>query len=112
MLTWAEEHHIAEFDTASFFTLHDYNGDGQWDNSEILRTYGLMDVSNRYVPQERKDEIIKEILGLFDLNHDGAVTKPEFESVIQWGKTMPDMGTGPGHHGDDETEYEIHHFEK
>lgn len=25
---------------------------------------------------------------------------------------MPDFGYGAGHHGDDEYEYEIHHFEK
>ena len=32
----------------------------------------------------------------------------------QWklGKRLPDFGLGPGHHGDDEYEYEIHHFEK
>lgn len=28
------------------------------------------------------------------------------------GKRMRDFGLGPGHHGDDEYEYEIHHFEK
>jgi hypothetical protein len=37
---------------------------------------------------------------------------------MQWilhlgdGKRLPDFGLGPGHHGDDEYEYEIHHFEK
>ena len=28
------------------------------------------------------------------------------------GRRLPDFGLGPGHHGDDEYEYEIHHFEK
>jgi hypothetical protein len=30
----------------------------------------------------------------------------------QAGKRLPDFGYGPGHHGDIEYEYEIHHFEK
>ena len=28
------------------------------------------------------------------------------------GQRLKDFGLGPGHHGDDEYEYEIHHFEK
>ena len=28
------------------------------------------------------------------------------------GTRLPDSHMGPGHHGDDEYEYEIHHFEK
>jgi hypothetical protein len=28
------------------------------------------------------------------------------------GRRLPDFGLGPGHHGDDEYEYEIHHYEK
>lgn len=28
------------------------------------------------------------------------------------GKRLPNFGLGPGHHGDVEYEYEIHHFEK
>ncbi len=50
---------------------------------------------------------------LIDTNSDGAIDRDEFRHFIQTdGKTLPDMGTGPGHHGDDEYEYEIHHWEK
>lgn len=107
-----EEHHATEFDASSFFTLHDYDGDGQWEGDEILRTYGLMDESNKHVPQERRDEIVREVLSLVDANRDGVVSREEFQEFIAAGKTLPDFGTGPGHHGDDEYEYEIHHWEK
>ncbi|KAI0853784.1 hypothetical protein F5Y00DRAFT_59807 [Daldinia vernicosa] len=108
----AEEHHISDFDASSFFVLHDYDADGQWEAEEILRTYGLMDESNKGVPQSRRDEIQRELLHLLDANGDGLVTRDEFVAFINSGKTLPDMGTGPGHHGDDEYEYEIHHWEK
>ncbi|KAI0133326.1 putative calcium ion binding protein [Hypoxylon sp. NC0597] len=108
----AEEHHISDFDASSFFVLHDYDADGHWEAEEILRTYGLMDESNKGVPQSRRDEIERELLRLLDTNRDGFVTRDEFVAFINSGKTLPDMGTGPGHHGDDEYEYEIHHWEK
>ncbi|KAI1135839.1 putative calcium ion binding protein [Hypoxylon sp. FL0543] len=108
----AEEHHISDFDASSFFVLHDYDADGHWEAEEILRTYGLMDESNKGVPQPRRDEIQRELLRLLDTNGDGLVTRDEFVAYINSGKTLPDMGTGPGHHGDDEYEYEIHHWEK
>ncbi|KAK3941701.1 calcineurin B-like protein 4 [Diplogelasinospora grovesii] len=109
----AEEHHATDFDASSFFALHDFDGDGTWEPQEILRTYGLMDDSNKHVPQERRDEIVREIMRLIDTNGDGLVSRDEFTHFINvGGKTLPDMGTGPGHHGDDEYEYEIHHWEK
>ncbi|KAI1480806.1 hypothetical protein K445DRAFT_76427 [Daldinia sp. EC12] len=107
-----EEHHISDFDASSFFVLHDYDADGQWEAEEILRTYGLMDESNKDVPQSRRDEIQRELLQLLDANGDGIVTRDEFIAFVESGKTLPDVGTGPGHHGDDEYEYEIHHWEK
>ncbi|KAK0705089.1 hypothetical protein B0H67DRAFT_604025 [Lasiosphaeris hirsuta] len=109
----AEEHHAAEFDAASFFALHDFNAGGTWEPNEILRTYGLMDESNKHVTQARRDEIVRELLGLLDANRDGSVSRDEFVNFIDvQRKTLPDIGTGPGHHGDDEYEYEIHHWEK
>ncbi|XXH05239.1 hypothetical protein Hte_011664 [Hypoxylon texense] len=108
----AEEHHISDFDASSFFVLHDYDADGHWEAEEILRTYGLMDESNKGVPQSRRDEIQQSLLQLLDTNKDGFVTRDEFVAFIEAGNTLPDVGTGPGHHGDDEYEYEIHHWEK
>lgn len=107
-----EEHHATDFDASSFFSLHDYDSDGSWEPSEILRTYGLMDESNKHVTDERKQEIVKEVLRLIDNNKDGVIGRHEFEVFIdhEHGK-LPDFGTGPGHHGDDEYEYEIHHWE-
>jgi hypothetical protein len=109
----AEEHHLDQFDAASFFALHDFNGDGNWDAEEIQRTYGLMDPSNAHVPDDRKAIVSRHVMTLIDSNGDGLVTRDEFVHFIDVEhKTLPDMGTGPGHHGDDEYEYEIHHWEK
>ncbi|KAG6360588.1 hypothetical protein INS49_011650 [Diaporthe citri] len=107
----AEEHHADDFDAGSFFVLHDYNSDGQWEPEEILRTYGLFDESNKQVTEDRKKEIVREVLRLADNNKDGVISKDEFEIFMIEGGTLPDFGTGPGHHGDDEYEYEIHHWE-
>ncbi|KAK5660706.1 hypothetical protein OQA88_12071 [Cercophora sp. LCS_1] len=111
---WMEKHMAGTgFDSASFFALHDFNGDGDWEPQEILRFYGLMDESNKHVTQQRKDEIAREILGLIDSNHNGVISRDEFTHFIDVKRqTLPDVGTGPGHHGDDEYEYEIHHWEK
>lgn len=105
------EHHAAEFDAGSFFALHDFNSNGQWEAEEILRTYGLFDDSNKHFTEERKSEIVREVLSLADNKKDGVITKDEFEVFLLEGGTLPDVGTGPGHHGDDEYEYEIHHWE-
>lgn len=108
----AEEHHIADFDAGSFFTLHDFNGNGQWEVDEVLRTYGLYDESNSHISPQQRDSIASQILGMVDLNNDGIIQRDEWTTFIGSGKTLPDVGTGPGHHGDDEYEYEIHHWEK
>ncbi|KAI1108668.1 putative secretory pathway protein Ssp120 [Nemania sp. NC0429] len=108
----AEEHHIASFDSSSFFTLHDFNGNGRWEPDELLRTYGLMDESNSDVPTSKRDEHERRLMGLLDKNSDGIVSRHEFMTFIANGGELPDLGTGPGHHGDDEYEYEIHHWEK
>lgn len=107
-----EEHHLDSWDEGSFFALHDYNSDSQWSGDEILRTYGLMDESNKNVPQSRREEIVQQVLELIDTDEDGFISRDEWQQYMQGGNTLPDMGTGPGHHGDDEYEYEIHHWEK
>ena len=71
-----------------------------------------MDESNKHQPLSRRDEIIDQILTLLDENDDGEVSAAELRAFMDAGKTLPDVGTGPGHHGDDEYEYEIHHWEK
>lgn len=71
-----------------------------------------MDESNKNVPRRRRDEILEQLLKLLDTDGDGAVSRQEWMDFMASGKRLPDMGTGPGHHGDDEYEYEIHHWEK
>jgi hypothetical protein len=77
-----------------------------------MRTYGLMDPSNRDMSHDKKLEVLQHLMGLLDKDHDGEVSGKEFKEFIDGGETLPDLGTGPGHHGDDEYEYEIHHWEK
>jgi hypothetical protein len=109
----AEEHHMTSWDASSFFTLHDYDSDGQWTAEELLRTYGLDDESNATVSSARRDEISAQLLGLLDTDGSGSVSRAEWIAFADdRGETLPDVGTGVGHHGDDEYEYEIHHWEK
>lgn len=104
---------MSDFDQASFFSLHDYDGNGFWDLHEILKTYGMEDETAKDVPQEKKDEIFREIMKLMDTNGNNVIERPEFLAFTEERKgTMPDFGTGPGHHWDMEQEYEIHHFER
>lgn len=103
---------ISNFDAASFFTLHDFNNDGVWTPDEVRRTYGLDDESLADTPGAIKDEAVAKVMSIFDPGSSGQITRPMFLEFIKAGKVLPDFGLGPGHHGDIEYEYEIHHFEK
>ncbi|KAI5283387.1 hypothetical protein KEM52_003395, partial [Ascosphaera acerosa] len=106
------EHHIDNFDAGSFFHLHDYDGSGAWTTDEVRRTYGMDDASNAGVPEERKQQALREIFAVFDPGRTGNIALGEFVRLSREGRQLPDVGLGPGHHGDIEYEYEIHHFEK
>ncbi|KAF1943072.1 secretory pathway protein-like protein Ssp120 [Clathrospora elynae] len=108
----AEEHHISGFDATTFFNLHDYDSTGLWTSIDIRRTYGLSDPSSADISPTKKDMVVRTILDMFDIDHDGAISLSEFLQKDSQGHKLPDFGMGPGHHGDDEYEYEIHHFEK
>ncbi|KMU87899.1 conserved fungal protein [Coccidioides immitis H538.4] len=107
-----EEHHISDFDAASFFLLHDYDSTGTWTPEEVRKTYGLDDESNSNLTEDRKKQILTEVFAIFDPKRTGVITKEEWLRLSKEGKKLPDFGVGPGHHGDMEYEYEIHHFEK
>lgn len=116
-LPWAHrhlrsEHHIFNYDPGAFFTLHDFDNNGFLTRSELLKTYGLPLPD---VPREKEDHIwdtlLHEITG-GDADGDGEMSREEWMSWSKNGGELPDFGVGIGHHGDDEYEYEIHHFEK
>ncbi|KAF2838848.1 hypothetical protein M501DRAFT_1004684 [Patellaria atrata CBS 101060] len=107
-----EEHHLSFFDAGVFFRLHDFDNTEAWSRDDIARTYGLFDESLASVPQGRRDEIVNRVLALYDTDNSGTVSYDEFIAADARGVQLPDFGLGPGHHGDDEYEYEIHHFEK
>ncbi|KAF1990833.1 secretory pathway protein-like protein Ssp120 [Aulographum hederae CBS 113979] len=108
----AEEHHINAFDDATFFTLHDYSTSHEWSPDDIKRTYGLFDPSAKDVPDAKRREVVDKVLELFDVDKSGTISQAEYIIKTGQGVKLPDFGLGPGHHGDDEYEYEIHHFEK
>ncbi|KAK1146057.1 hypothetical protein N8T08_003705 [Aspergillus melleus] len=107
-----EEHHVDNFDASSFFILHDYDSSGVWTAEEVRKTYGLDDESNAGVSEERKQQAVREVFGLFDPTNTGVISSDNWMRLIAEGTRLPDFGFGPGHHGDIEYEYEIHHFEK
>ncbi|KAF2165999.1 hypothetical protein M409DRAFT_66908 [Zasmidium cellare ATCC 36951] len=108
----AEEHHISSFDAGSFFNLHDYDSSNEWTRDDLLKTYGLLDQSTAHVSQADKDAAVQRVITLFDRDQSGTISFAEYTVGVAQGLALPDLGYGPGHHGDDEYEYEIHHFEK
>lgn len=56
--------------------------------------------------------VVQTVLNMFDIDKDGAITLSEYLQKTSEDVILPDFGMGPGHHGDDEYEYEIHHWEK
>ncbi|PYH37858.1 nucleobindin SSP120 [Aspergillus neoniger CBS 115656] len=107
-----EEHHIDAFDAASFFSLHDYDESGAWTPEEVRKTYGMDDETNAGATEDRKSQALREVFTLFDPTNTGFITRDNWMRIIAEGTRLPDLGFGPGHHGDIEYEYEIHHFEK
>lgn len=107
-----EEHHIDSFDAGSFFALHDYDNSGDWKSDEIMKTYGLFHTSNAHLNQEQKEAVVNEVLRLFSPPGAETVSRDDWISKVQAGVKLPDFGYGPGHHGDIEYEYEIHHYEQ
>ena len=107
-----EEHHISLFDAGSFFNLHDYDSSNDWTPEDILKTYGLKDESTKHIAQEEKDKAVQRVIELYDRDKSGTISFAEYTIGEAEGIKLPDFGFGPGHHGDDEYEYEIHHFEK
>ncbi len=103
---------ISNFDPASFFSLQDFNNDGSWTPDEVRRTYGLDDESLKDTPADKKDKAILDVFKIFDPFQSGVITRDQWMKKTGEGQKLPDFGLGPGHHGDDEYEYEIHHFEK
>jgi hypothetical protein len=108
----SEEHHIDNFDPTSFHSMHDFNNDGVWTPDEVHRFLGLNDESTKDISKQRKDDAVAQVFALFDEAGTGVISRASWLSSLKQGRAIPDFGFGPGHHGDDEYEYEIHHFEK
>lgn len=77
-----------------------------------MKTYGLLDSSNAHLSMDQKNAVVNEVLRLFNPSGSGSISLDEWRNQNQAGVRLPDFGYGPGHHGDLEYEYEIHHYEK
>ncbi|EEB05726.1 fungal protein [Schizosaccharomyces japonicus yFS275] len=105
-----EEHHLDSFTDEYFFKVHDLGRKGFWDDKDILTLYGLLE--NDDVPFETKNDVLVDVLKRCDAGQqDRKVTMEEFVSFRQHGGELKDWGF-PGHHGDEEEEFEMHHVEK
>lgn len=107
-----EEHHIQGYDSGTLFTLHDFDNTGAWSPEDIRRMYGFYHESTDHVSDSDKASAIERVLSLFDADRSGTISYAEFTVANAKGITLPDFGYGPGHHGDLEQEYELHHWEK
>ncbi|KAK9479433.1 hypothetical protein V1514DRAFT_328607 [Lipomyces japonicus] len=120
---WAEthmkdEHGIDQWDASSFFALHDSDNSKYWTKQDILTLYGIFNpvdpTGHRKEPitVDQQNQVYESILNLVDTDHDGSVSLQEWLEFNKNGGQLPDFGYGPGHHGDVEYEYEIHHWLK
>ncbi|KAK9383433.1 uncharacterized protein V2V93DRAFT_361855 [Kockiozyma suomiensis] len=113
-----EEHNINSYDASSFFILHDSDNSKFWTRADILSLYGIMNpvdpTGHRKEPitPAQQDQVYRRICELMDFDHDGSVSLDEWLQFNKNGLQLPDFGYGPGHHGDVEYEYEIHHWLK
>ncbi|KAI5842911.1 hypothetical protein DFP73DRAFT_552697 [Morchella snyderi] len=106
-----EEHHIYNFDSGAFFHLHDFDNSGAWTRDEVLRFYGL-EQPDSTAGEDTKQHVWQTVADLVTGGGRAEITMAQFQAFVHAGNTLPDFGLGPGHHGDPEYEYEIHHFEK
>lgn len=90
--SFVEEHHISNFDAGAFFTLHDFDGSGDWTADEVLRTYGLEDESANNISVEKKKDAVKQILKLIDYDNDGRISRVEWNRFNAENGKLPDFG--------------------
>ena len=74
--------------------------------------------------EQHKANAVRDVFALFDpegtgvisyeqwMEHYGDEDDDDDDDKEDGMHRLPDFGFGPGHHGDDEYEYEIHHFEQ
>lgn len=120
------EHGFDNFDALSFFKLHDADRSETWTRDDILNLYGLQNKNiqvgdgtgmgtmdeTKEITQEVKDNVVNKVLALIDKNRDGVISLDEWRIFTANGGELPDFGLGPGHHGDYEYEYEVHHWKE
>lgn len=65
-----------------------------WTPAEIRRTYGLDDDSAKTIPEEKKAEVVRKVLEVFDKDGDGDVSLHEWMDGWAGGKRLLDFGVG------------------
>ena len=75
--------------------------------------YGLESEESKQISAEDREKVTREVFKLYDEDKNGVIEREEWvRKNNEEGVRLPDFGLGPGHHGDYEEEYEMHHFEK
>ncbi|ORX62279.1 hypothetical protein DM01DRAFT_1403954 [Hesseltinella vesiculosa] len=72
----ASTHHIEIMDEITFFKIHDIDGNGYWDDHEVLSIYGL----ERQVADgaEHVSAIVQRAFQDLDLDGDGQISQKEY----------------------------------
>lgn len=69
-----------------------------------MKTYGGMDKSTDHIPLEEKERAIQKVIEMYDRDKSGTISFAEYTVGEAQGLKLPDIGWGPGHHGDYEYE--------
>ena len=127
-MTWqqwhmSEEHRVNTFDPLTFFELHSLQKNGYWTADDILYIYGLTrdavvgDGSgmgehdhDEKIPPEFKAAVVGRVSIMLKADAKGRISREKWLEFAKNGGQLPDVGVGPGHHFDFETEYEKHHW--
>lgn len=120
------EHGADSFEPKAFFLQHDSDNTRTWTRDDVLFLYGLQNKNeivgdgsgmgtkeqSKGVDEATKDKVWNKILELMDTDKNGIIDMDEWRNFVQDGGELPDFGLGPGHHGDYEYEYEVHHWQQ
>ena len=65
---------------------------------------------SQVIDDSLREGAVKIVMALLDVDDDTRITRKEYLAFAANGNKLADLGVGVGHHGDFETEYEMHHW--
>ncbi|BAP70945.1 protein SSP120 [Kluyveromyces marxianus] len=118
-----EEHEMSKYTPEQFFDMHDMGNKGYFDAKDIINMYGLQkevvvgkgdgmgqNDESQEIDDGLRERVVKFVMALLDVDDDTRITRKEYLDYAAKGNKFVDLGVGVGHHGDFETEYEMHHW--